>query len=211
MVTMRFDDDTLVSIGISQEEIDCEKEAEARLNASVRDTICVDWAEEIRLLHKEKKSLEKSKKYAEKQLNEEGLSLTTGEKVGWRHVLRRAEQIYHSAWHSVMYENAITDDNDWQGVINELRRIKKSVDIARRHIEYYEQSIVDATAQIKSIESNIDWAKSEKTCVARINKWSAMTMAGCNLGDVVDGTRVPRGTKRPMLNKDGGKYNSLKR
>jgi len=180
-VRVRFDDDTLVSIGIPQEELDREHAAEERLNAAVRETMLIDWAEEIKLLQKEKRALEKEVVQLRKDIAD---AKAHPYKVSTEHALRG------------FFESVVSDDDawniareEWQSFLIELQEYRTILRRAQKYLDRLKEEVDAADAKSKDIIHKIDWAKSEKSAASRVNKWCQMTMAGCPLGDVIDGTK----------------------
>ena len=207
MIFNGYDDDTLVSIGLSQEEIDRERQADRRLQSSVRETCHTDWSAVIKDWQKEKKRLLKEIDQLNKELNvvkKPAEGETKGQPFGWKHFLAKAQDEYTNAWKELLDPSSC--DDDWQEVVSILRNLKKRVNFCQNEVDCCNKNILQIKYDIEIIDTWIDWAKSEKACSNRIRKWSEMTALGCSLGDVIDGCRVTRGSKRPMARADGSKY-----
>ena len=212
MIYNGYDDDTLLSIGFSQDEIDRERQAEKRLNAAVLETLHTDWSETIKSCRASIKQLNQALNRLQKELDNRDKLEKEGkkQKLTAKQLLDQAQQRYEAAWKDVLtFQHAY--EEDWQEVIHILRAMKKAIDtlqndsifdaINHLDIDKIKEAILfidkdESTkviaaiqAKIKSLQSMIDWAKSENTTVTRCQKWTNMTIAGFCTGDKMVATK----------------------
>ena len=119
----------------------------------------------------------------------------------------------------VKYQFSVLVKTDWHSVRNDLRKEKAKLD---RQIKVCKESIKNSDPDVQSIfqglltelnqrrniiESDIAHVADNIKIVNRHKTVIDMSTAGCSRGDIRVNTRLPKGVKRPMLNKDGSKHN----